>query len=368
MRLANTSYSPGFFFYSFSAKPFYHISDFFATQQHFSWKETIKFGVPYFDVFDFKYTEFGIPTAVRGTISFKITDYKEFIKLHRLIDFNIDNFKNEVRDAVCKYVKEEVTSVPSKYKIPVIQIETKIGDISDNIEKKVSERLLKDFGVTVTGLDIDAVEIDKTSNAYNQLISITRGVTSATIKAETEANIRNIAEKQKTDMENYAENQRIQREESRYAIHKKTQSENMDAYQIEAQKDIAVAGAEALGKMGENNATNISMGNDGTGFNPTAMMVGMTLGGAVGQNIAGVMNSTISNNTPPALPDTYYVLIDEQQEGPYNIDKIKDLINNNKINKDTYLWKSGMPEWEKAKNIDSFKFLFPPDIPKKDNT
>ena len=43
-----------------------------------------KFGVPYFDIFDSRFPDYGVPTAVRGTISFKITDYKEFIKLHRL--------------------------------------------------------------------------------------------------------------------------------------------------------------------------------------------------------------------------------------------------------------------------------------------
>ena len=48
----------------------------------------VKFGVPFFDVYDPRFDDFGVPVAVRGTISFKITDYRQFIKLHRLSNFN----------------------------------------------------------------------------------------------------------------------------------------------------------------------------------------------------------------------------------------------------------------------------------------
>ena len=44
----------------------------------------VKFGVPFFDVYDPRFMDFGVPVAVRGTISFCINDYREFIKLHRL--------------------------------------------------------------------------------------------------------------------------------------------------------------------------------------------------------------------------------------------------------------------------------------------
>ena len=43
----------------------------------------VKFGVPYFDVFDPRFMDFAVPMAARGTITFNITDYKSFIKLNR---------------------------------------------------------------------------------------------------------------------------------------------------------------------------------------------------------------------------------------------------------------------------------------------
>jgi membrane protease subunit (stomatin/prohibitin family) len=44
----------------------------------------IRFGVPYFGVVDPRYPDFEVPVAVRGTLSFKINDYKAFEKCHRL--------------------------------------------------------------------------------------------------------------------------------------------------------------------------------------------------------------------------------------------------------------------------------------------
>lgn len=86
----------------------------------------VKFGVPYFDVYDPRFSDFGVPVAVRGTISFKISDYHQFIKLHRLNNFNLDDFQRQIRDAVTRYVKDVVANAPATNNIPLVQIETKL--------------------------------------------------------------------------------------------------------------------------------------------------------------------------------------------------------------------------------------------------
>lgn len=53
----------------------------------------IKFAVPYFDVYDPRFLDFAVPMAARGSITFQIEDYQAFIKLHRLIDFDLEAFK-----------------------------------------------------------------------------------------------------------------------------------------------------------------------------------------------------------------------------------------------------------------------------------
>jgi membrane protease subunit (stomatin/prohibitin family) len=73
-----------------------------------------RFAVPYFDIADPRFLDFTVPVAVRGDIRFKITDYKEFIKLHRLINFDLEDFKSQIKSAVSKYVKGVVANIPAE--------------------------------------------------------------------------------------------------------------------------------------------------------------------------------------------------------------------------------------------------------------
>ena len=157
----------------------------------------VKFGVSFFDVYDPRFEDFGVPVAVRGTISFKISDYREFVKLHRLTTFSVDDFQGQVRDAVTRYVKDTVANAPAANNIPLVQIETKTAQINDIIELDISERFKKFFGVEVSGVDISAIEIDKSSEGYRQLMSVTKDIASATAQAEAQAKI-NKELKQKT--------------------------------------------------------------------------------------------------------------------------------------------------------------------------
>lgn len=267
-----------------------------------------KFAVPFFDVYDPRFADFGVPVSVRGNLNFKITDYKNFIKLHRLIDFNVDDFQNQIKDAVSRYVKNTVVTLPVKENIPLVQIESKITDINESLENDLKLRLKENFGVDVISVDVSTIEIDKTSEGYKELMQVTKNITSQTIQAETEAKLKNIADKQRIEIENYEENLRINREEGQYAVHKQTQTENMAAFQVEKQSEVGIAGAEALGHMGENGAGNVNLGGSSNGFNPAAMMASMAVGNVVGQNIAGSMNgimNTSQNNVNATKVDPY---------------------------------------------------------------
>lgn len=335
----------------------------------------VKFAVPFFDVYDPRFDDFGVPVAIRGTINFQIKDYKEFIKLHRLNDFNLDDFQNQIRDVVSRYTKDVVANAPAENNIPLVQIESKTSLINDVVELNIKERLNEHFGVEVSGVDISAIELDKTSEGYKELMSVTKDIATATTKAEAEAKIKDIADKQKIEVEDYEEKLRIKREEEQYAQHKQTQTTNIGAYQIEKQTEVGVAGANALGKMGENGAGNVNISGGGDGFNMAAMMASMAVGGAVGQNIAGFMNNMMSNinqpvNTPPPVPkNEYNVAVDGKATGPYDIKTLKQMISNGQFFKDSLVWKQGMDEWVRADSIDELKELFVemPPIPTSDN-
>jgi len=284
----------------------------------------VKFGVPFFDVYDPRFEDFGVPVAVRGTISFKISDYREFVKLHRLNSFRLEDFQVQIRDAVCRYVKDAVANAPAANNIPLVQIETRTSQINDIVEYDLGERLRESFGVAVSGIDIGTIELDKSSDGYRQLMSVTKELAGATAKAETEARIRDIHAKQRIEAEHYEGTLRIQREEGQYAQHKQTQTANLGAFQIEKQAEVGVAGAEALGQMGANGAGDVNLGGGGDGFNMAAMMASMAVGGAVGQNIAGAMNNMMGGinqqATPGSVPPPIPVAVFHVGSSPLKID------------------------------------------------
>ena len=322
----------------------------------------VKFAVPFFDVFDPRFLDFGVPTAVRGTLSFRITDYREFIKLHRLDSFNLDDFQTQIRDAVSRNIKGVVANAPADYNIPLVQIERKTKEINEMVETELSLRLKETFGVTVSGADIGAIEIDKTSDGYKQLIAVTQDVATATVQAQTNVNIRNLYDMQRINAENMDETLRIQREEAQYAQHKQTQSVNMAAYQLEQQAAVGIAGANALGQMGASGAGSMSGGD----MNPAAMMAGMAMGGAIGQNMAVMMhgmmagvNAPTSGATPPPVPAAaYYVAVNEQASGPYDMTTLGSMVTAGTLAKGSLVWKQGMENWVRAETVQELQAIF----------
>lgn len=319
----------------------------------------IKFGVPFFDIYDPRFADFGVPVAIRGTVSFRIADYREFIKLHRLNNFSLDDFQRQIRDTVSRYVKDTVANAPAANNIPVIQIETKTAQINDVVEYDIGERLKENFGVLVSGVDIGAIEIDKTSEGYRQLMAVTKDIAATKVEAETQ---------------DYVERLRIQREEGQYAMHKQTQTANIGAFQVEKQAEVGVAGAQALGQMGANGTGDINLGGggDGAGLNMAAMMASMAVGGAVGQNIAGAMNNMMGGMgqvtqpgmvPPPIPPVAYHVAVNGQATGPFDLPTLAQMAASGRLTAESLVWKNGMAQWAKAGEVDELKGFFNPTMP-----
>ena len=320
---------------------------------------SIKFAVPYFDVFDPRFLDFAVPMAVRGSIMFNITDYKSFIKLHRLINFDLEQFKSEIKNAVIKYVKNFVTNAPSDNGIPILQIERKVVEINDLIKARLAPEFVEYFGVNLKRLDISAIEPDKESDGYRDLRKITAEQQTKTIEAQTNIGIRNLDDSQKINAENMAETLRIQREEAQRAQKLQTETNFIGAHALNQQTDVLKTGAASLGQMG-------SFGMGGDSMNPAGMMAGMMMGGALGNQMAGMMNQMGGAmqgqmNTPPPMPQVQYMVsANGQQSGPFNMQQMQQLVQNGQLNRNTYVWKQGMAQWEMAGNVAELSALFAP--------
>lgn len=193
----------------------------------------VKFGVPYFDVFDPRFLDFAVPMAARGSLTFQLEDYKNFIKLHRLINFDLYDFKRQIQDVVVKYVKGFITNVPSQQQIPVLQIERKVLDISDMIQQRLKSEIEEDFGVKLKRFDLSAIEPDKESEGYRELRAITAGQQAQTIQAQTDVNIQNLKDTQRINAMNMEDSLRIQRDEHQRAQRLQTETNFMGAHSLD---------------------------------------------------------------------------------------------------------------------------------------
>lgn len=103
-------------------------------------------------------------------------------------------------------------------------------------------------------------------------------------------------------------------------------------------------------------------------MNPAGVMAGVAMGGAMGQQMAGMMNQMgqmanqgflQASQMPPQTPQMdFYVFVGGQQTGPYNYAQLEHLVSLGQLTKDTYVWKVGMPNWDFAKNTELNR-LFP---------
>jgi membrane protease subunit (stomatin/prohibitin family) len=319
----------------------------------------IRFGIPYFDVFDPRFLDFAVPMAVRGTLTFNITDYKGFIKLNRLINFELDDFKKQIKDAVTKYIKAVVTNIPADNGMPVLQMERKILEINDLVAKYLGTRLETDFGVNMKGLDIANLEVDKEAEGYAELRKVTAEQTTKTVGAQTDVNIKNLQDTQEINATNMEETLRIQREEAQRAQKLQTEGQNISVHQLNQQTEVAKTAAESMGKMGSGG------GSGGGGMDPGSMMASMAMGGAVGQGMAGSIGGMMSGmnqekQTPPPPPPQaqYNISIGGQQTGPFAWEQLQQMVQSGQITKDTHVWKQGMAGWELAGNVQELSSLF----------
>ena len=66
-----------------------------------------------------------------------------------LINFELDDFNKQIKDAVTKYVKGVITNIPADKGIPVLQMERKLLEINEIVAAYLKPRLENDFGVNI---------------------------------------------------------------------------------------------------------------------------------------------------------------------------------------------------------------------------
>ncbi|MFV0566615.1 MAG: SPFH domain-containing protein [Flavobacteriaceae bacterium] len=106
--------------------------------------------------------------------------------------------------------------------------------------------------------------------------------------------------------------------------------------------------------------------------------MGMGMGFVLAQQMGGMMqpqataqqtNTQQGAAVPPPMPTAvqYFYAFDGKQVGPVPFEQLKILFANRTVNKDTLVWKQGMPNWQSLKEIDELKAFLggsvPPPLP-----
>ncbi len=316
----------------------------------------IKFGVPYFNITDSRLPDFPVPMSVRGQIIFNITDYKLFIKNTRLINFELDDFKNLIKSAVTSSVKTGVMGINRTNPLNLVQIEENLDFINETLKAKLKDVFSEDFGVNLKRFDIDSLELDQESEGFKKLLKVTREQQEKTIVAQTDVNIKNLNDMQNINAVNMEETLRIQREEAQRAQKLQTETNFIGAHGLNQQTDVLKTAAANLGNMG-------AIGGGG-GMNPAGVMTGMMMGGAMGTQMAGMMNNMgqqIQNqqNVPPPPPQIQYnVAVNGQTMGPFNMQQLQQMVQSGQLTTTTHVWKQGMAGWEAAGSVNELSSLF----------
>lgn len=319
----------------------------------------INFRTPYFDVFDPRFVDFPVRMVAGGSYTINITDYKGFIKLHRLIHFDIQQFSDSVRDALIKFVKGFLTNAPAENGIPVLQLERRILELNEMIGAQLKTIFSEDFGVNLKRFDLSSIEVDKDTEEYRQLRQITADLETSMRIKQNEVNMRNLEDTQLINAENMAETLRIQREQAERFAALQTQQQFIGAHQMNLQADVLGKAAENLGSM-----SHMSTGSGSPGFNPAGMMAGMAIGGAMGNQMANMVNvvgQTLPQPgmVPPPIPQSqYHLSINGQNSGPFGLQQLQDMVRNRQLTRQSYVWKVGMSGWEMAGNVAEVAVLF----------
>lgn len=341
----------------------------------------LNFAIPYFDVFDPRLQDYGVPVSVHGAVVYAIEDMDLFHSVNRNEGYSDETFKNKLRGQLTKFIKSVVSNAPSDAQIPVVQIERKIFEISELIQQRVTPQVEKLFGITIRSLDITGINVDKESRGYRELKALTADLEKERMMAQHNAQISNFnlnndlqqdmlkkqselnldamgrkqeldlggqEELQRMNLENQRETMRIQREEMQRASRLQTEQTFMGAHQ-------ANLNAGVLNNATDNGINAFRQQTIGGGMNNMGQMGGAPqMPGQKGMGGAPQMPGMGA-----AVPQVqYYIGINGQQYGPCDWNKLQQLVQQGQLTQQSYVWKNGMAQWEFAGNVAELAPLF----------
>lgn len=371
------------------------------------------FRIPYFDVFDPRLQDIGVPVAVGATITYEIEDMNTFLSMNKMEVFDDGVFKEKLRSGAAKFIKGVVSNAPSDAQIPLVQIERKIIEISDLVQARVIPQIERTFAVKIRVLDITSIDVDKSSCGFMELKALTADFEKERLMAQhnaqmTNFNMQNKMQQDQMMAQHNAQLSNFNLQNQMQQNQLKMQSAlNLDAMQ--RQHEMQLGGQEQMQQMqldmqqkqmnmqlnnqsetmriqreemqraarlqtestfldahkANLNAATINNAMD-NGFNPYeqqpmnmgGMQQPMGMGGMQQPMMGGMMGQKSMGMGGMQPQVSYMLAVNGQQAGPYNWAQLQQLVQQGQLTQQSYVWTQGMANWALAGQVQELMPLF----------
>lgn len=265
---------------------------------------------------------FIIPVRAYGEFGVQISDARNYMTqiVGTLHTADTQTIQKHFTSLIITKVTDTISKHIVQQKISVVDIPAHVDELSKICKDRISEEFDK-YGILITNFYAESINYPEDHPQVEQI--------------------------------NQAQANKLQRDIEGFT------------YQEQRSFDVMDSAAQNEGSAGNLMGAGIGMG--------MGLGIGGAMGGQMG-NMGSQLNTGQKQENPPQGPPqgapqsppppppppsiVYHVLVNNKQEGPFNIEQLKSFIQNGQILEDTLMWKQGMTEWDKAMNINDIKVLF----------
>lgn len=254
-----------------------------------------------------------VPVRCRGSFAIRITDSVTFLtdmvgaKGERSTEYIEDFFGGIISDRI----GECISMFIAEQQVSIAQINARRTAVRDYAQRILSEQVVR-YGIALEQFNIENIDYDKNSAEGKILL-----------------------ESQATDAATFAERRRM----------------GMLGYnyQQERQFDVMQTAAGNEGGAGQMMGAGMGLG------------MGVGIGGAMGTQMSGIAAGTMNAQPvppPPPAAVSYHVLVNNVQQGPFNLQQLQQMAQQGTLTPDSYVWANGMPQWAAASSRPDLAPLF----------
>jgi membrane protease subunit (stomatin/prohibitin family) len=243
-----------------------------------------------------------VPIRAFGQYGYKINEPRLFLKtlVGNMSSFSVEKVNDYFKGKVLSMLVSLISSKLTKDNISILEINTLLNEMSEYAFQSLNLEFNK-FGIELTNFNFISINIPENDESLIKLKEV----------KDLAARVKIVGR---------------------------------DIYQMDRSFDV-------LDKAAQNES--------GTIGNVMGAGIGLGIGAGIGNQMTNVSNNmNVNTPPPPPMEVEFYILLDNQQNGPFNLNQLRQFVSTGKLTKQTYVWKQGMESWGFAENQSELLNLF----------